>query len=192
MSGILAKKIGMSRVILEDGVCVPVTYVQVLPNEVMQIKSPEKDGYSAIALGTDAYHKPGKNKKFKFLREVRCDDVSSYSLGQELSVKDLGDIKEVVVTAVSKGKGFQGPVRRWNRKVARKTHGTKYIRHGSTMSSAITGRSKPGIKMAGRMGSDTVTLKKRKVVSCLHNENIIAIKGPIPGSNGGLVIIRVS
>lgn len=191
MTGILAKKIGMSRIMAENGNCVPVTYVQILENEIVQLKSEKKEGYSAITLGVDPYNKPSKNKKYKFVKELRVDDSAVYTLGQKLNLKDLGECSEVSVTAVSKGKGFQGPVKRWNRRVARKSHGTKYIRHGSTMSSAITGRSKPGIKMAGRMGGDTVTLKKREVVSLLPAKNICAIKGPIPGPNDSLVIIRV-
>ncbi|MBT4937284.1 50S ribosomal protein L3 [Candidatus Peregrinibacteria bacterium] len=192
MPGILGKKIGMSRIIIANGDCVPVTYIQVLANEVVQLKNKEKDGYSAIAVGVDPYSKPSKNKRFKFVRELRVDDSSLYSLGQKLELKDLGECSEVAITAVSKGKGFQGPVKRWNRRVARKSHGTKYIRHGSTMSSAITGRSKPGIKMAGRMGGDTLTLKKRSVLSLRQDKNICAIKGPVPGPSDGLVIIHAS
>ena len=189
MTGILGKKIGMSRITV-DGNFVPVTYIEATPNEIVQVKTPEKDGYSALVLGFDAYARPTKNRKFKHVREVKVEDSSSYKVGDKVTLADLGEFAEGVITGVSKGKGFQGPVRRWNRRVARKSHGTKYIRHGSTMSSAITGRSKPGIKMAGHMGVDTVTLRNRKIVAVNTDKNVYAVKGAVPGAVNGLVVLH--
>jgi large subunit ribosomal protein L3 len=190
MIGILGKKLGMSRIIDEKGNFVPVTYVQIMDNEVLQVKTVEKDGFSAIVLGFDAYKRQTKNKKYKHIKEIKVDDSSKYKLGQKINLNDLEDLKIADIVSFSKGKGFQGPVRRWNFKVARKTHGTKDARHGSTMSSSITGRSKPGIKMAGRMGGQKVTLKRRKIISVFAEKNIYAVKGPIPGANKGLVILK--
>lgn len=192
MLGILGKKLGMSRVLNEKGLFVPVTYVQSMPNEIIQVKTIDKDGYSAVVLGFDAYNKPSKNKKFKHVREVRVADDHSFKKGQTLSLADLGEFSEADISSISKGKGFQGPVRRWNFRVARKTHGTKYIRHGSTMSSAITGRSKPGIKMAGRMGGDKHTLRARKILNIDTKNHIYAVKGPVPGAADALVLLRLT
>ena len=192
MIGILGKKLGMSQIIQEDGKVVPVTYVHVLENEVLDIRTEEKNGYNALVLGIDPYNKPRKTKKYKHIKEVPIDNPSEIKLGQKITLKDLGECELVHITATSKGKGFQGPVRRWNRSIARKTHGTKFIRHGSTMSSSITGRSKPGIKMAGRMGTDKMTLRDRSVVEINQEKHIYAVKGGIPGAIHGLVILRKS
>jgi len=191
MTGILGKKIGMSRIIDENGNFVAVTYVNVTPNEVVQIKNIEKNGYNAIALGAIPYSRERKNRKYQYVKEFFVEDPSQYKLGQTLSLNDLGELKEVSITAFSKGKGFQGPVKRWNFRTARKTHGTKEGRHGSTMNSSITGRTKPGLKMAGRQGGQKTTLNKRKIVLVDLDKNIYAIKGAIPGAADGLVVLRI-
>jgi len=190
MLGILGKKIGMSRIVLENGVFIPVTYVLAEGNEIIQIRTIEKDGYSALVLGFDAYAQPRKNKKYKFVKEVAVENTADYKVGDKISIADLGDLESVKITGISKGKGFQGGVRRWNFKVARKTHGTKDARHGSTMSSAITARAKPGIKMPGRMGLDQVTLRDRKVVAIDKEKNIYGVKGAIPGTLGSYVVLQ--
>jgi len=191
MIGILWKKIGMSRIIQDDKF-IPVTYVLVPENEILHIRTIEKDGYNALVLWTDAYKKPRKTKKYKFIKEVLIEDSSNYKVWQMLTIKDLWDIETANITAVSKGKGFQGTVKRHKHHVIRKTHGTKYARHGSTMSSCITGRSKPGIKMPGRMGSDTVTLKSRKIVVINIEKNVYAVKGAVPWANDWLVILKAN
>ncbi len=191
MIGILWKKIGMSRIVQDDKF-IPVTYVLVPENEVLQVRTVEKDGYNALVLWTNAYAKPRKTKKYKFIKEVPVEDSSIYKVGQMLTVKDLWDVTVANITGTSKGRGFQGTVKRYNHHVIRKTHGTKYARHGSTMSSCITGRSKPGIKMPGRMGTDQVTLKSRKIVAINIEKNVYAVQGAIPGANDGLVILKAN
>jgi large subunit ribosomal protein L3 len=190
MIGILGKKIGMSRILDDAGNFVPVTYVLCEANEILQVKTQEKDGYNALVLGFDAYAKPSKTRKYKYIKEIIVDDVSSFSVGQKLSAEDIKEVTKADITGTSKGKGFQGTVRRWNFSVARKTHGTKYIRHGSTMSSSITGRSKPGIKMPGHMGNAKVTLKNRTIVLVNTEKNVYAIKGAIPGASDSYIVLR--
>lgn len=193
MSGILGKKLGMSRIVSADGNFVPVTYVEVLPNEVVQIRTPERDGYSALVLGIDPYARPSKNTKFKFIKEVPMADVSAYKVGQTITLADLGTFEEGHVTAISKGKGFQGGVRRWNFTIARKTHGQKYCRHGSTMSTAKKGgsRSRPGIHMSGHMGCETVTLRNRKIVAVYADKGVYAVKGAVPGAADSFVTLKI-
>ncbi len=191
MLGILGKKIGMSRVINEEGHFVPVTYIQAEPNEVIQVKTLEKDGYNAVSLGVDAYARPRKNKKYKFVREVLVDDSSQYKVGQKISLTDLGEIERATITAYSKGRGFQGGVKRWSFNVARKSHGTKDPRHGSTMNNCITGRSKKGNKMPGRMGNAQITLRDRKIILINTEKNVYAVKGPIPGALNGFIVLKI-
>ena len=190
MIGLLGTKVGMSRVVSEEGHFIPVTYVKVDSNEVINIRTPEKNGYSALVLGVCPYAKKRKNKTYKFVREVPVDDVSNYKIGQKLDLNSIIDSKEAVITAFSKGKGFQGGVKRWNFRVARKTHGTKEGRHGSTMNNSITGRSKPGLKMSGRMGGDQVTLHQRKLIDINVEDGVCSVKGSVPGAANGLVILK--
>ncbi|MCD5382971.1 50S ribosomal protein L3 [Candidatus Gracilibacteria bacterium] len=190
-TGFLATKVGMSQIIdNETGKITPVTYISVEENIVTQIKTIEKDGYNAVVLGTNKYNKPTKTRIFKNVKEFKVDSVEGIKIGDKVNLSDFEGMGECHVTGVSKGKGFAGPVKRWNRTIARKTHGTKYIRHGSTMNSCITGRSKKGIKMAGHMGNENTTLKFREVSLIDLDENVFAIKGPIPGFNGGSLIIK--
>lgn len=189
MTGILGKKIGMSRIIV-DGVFVPVTYVDVAPNTIIQIKTVERDGYTALVLGFDMYAKPSKNQVYKFTREIKVDDVSSFTVGQTLSLADLPEFTQGTITAISKGKGFQGPVKLWNHHPLRETHGSKYQRHGSSLTSARTGRSRKGLPMAARMGGEKITLKNRPIIAVMKDENVIAVKGAIPGSINAYVIVH--
>lgn len=190
MIGIIGKKIGMSQFLMEDGTHVPVTFVSVEPNEIMQIKTVDKDGYAAVILGADPYKNPSKNKKFKKVKEFRIAADAEYKKGDQLAVDVLTEVEAVTITAVSKGKGFQGPVKRHNFSIIRETHGTKYARHGSTGACAMPGRTKPGQKMAGHMGLEQVTLKKRKLHLVDKENNVIAIKGAVPGARNTYVFIK--
>lgn len=188
MLGIIGKKVGMAQLFLEDGNIVPVTYISCEPNTVHQVKSNEKDGIDALVLGAEKLKKEKKTKKFKILKEI-SGSVEAKK-GDEVTVKIFEDGENVTVVGVSKGKGFQGPVRRHNFRVARRTHGTKDPRHGSTGACAMPGRSKPGIKMAGRMGNDKTTLRDKTIVRVDSDKNLIAIKGPVPGAKNSFVLLK--
>jgi large subunit ribosomal protein L3 len=186
--GIIGKKIGMTQLFLEDGSIVPVTYISCEPNTVHQVKTNEKDGTDAVVLGAEKLKKQKKTKTFQILKEIAGS--GEVKKGDDVTVGIFEDGEEVTVIGTSKGKGFQGPVKRHNFRVARRTHGTKDPRHGSTGACAMPGRSKPGIKMAGRMGNDKVTLRDRTIVRIDSDKNLVAVKGPIPGSNNSFVLLK--
>ncbi len=188
MSGIIGKKIGMAQIFLQDGDIVPVTYILCEPNTIHDIKTADKDGVDAIVVGAEKLKKPQKTKKYRILREFHSGAESKK--GDEIKVDIFEDEEEITIVSQSKGKGFQGPVRRHNFSVARRTHGTKEPRHGSTGACAMPGRTKPGLKMAGRMGNDKMTLRNRKIIRVDAEKNLIAVKGPVPGAKGSLVLLR--
>ncbi len=188
MSGIIGKKIGMAQIFEENGDFIPVTYISCEPNTIHQVKTAEKDGVDAVVIGADKLKKEKKTKKFKILREFT--GVSEGKKGDTITVDTFNAGDEITVISTSKGKGFQGPVKRHNFSVARRSHGTKEPRHGSTGACAMPGRSKPGIKMAGRMGNDKITLRNRKIVSIDTKRNLIAVKGPVPGGKNGFVLLK--
>ncbi len=178
----------MAQIFEEGGNFVPVTYVVCEPNTICQVKTQEKDGFDAVVLGGEKLNKPRKTKKFRAISQFHGG--SDLKAGDEITADIFADGEKVTITSVSKGKGFQGQVRRHNFTVARKTHGTKDPRHGSTGACAMPGRTKPGLKMAGRMGSDRVTLHDRIVVKVDASRNLIAIKGPIPGAKNSIVYLK--
>lgn len=191
--GILGKKVGMSQFIQDDGRVIPVTYVQCHPNVIDQVKTQETDGYPAIVLGFDAYKNPSKNKTFKVKKEFRVQDTSAYKKGDQVTLSALkdGEVEKVTVTATSKGKGFQGVIKRHNFARGPETHGSHHHREpGSVGMCAKPGRVQKGKKLPGHMGRDTVTLKNRKIVQILPEENVIMIKGPLPGPNNGYITIK--
>ncbi|PCI25162.1 50S ribosomal protein L3 [Candidatus Peregrinibacteria bacterium] len=192
MTGILGKKIGMSRIINDNGQFVAVTYVQSLPNEILQVKTVETDGYSALLLGFDPYNKPTKTRKYKFRKEVQVEDSSSYKKGDFISLADLGDLDIVHITGITRGRGFQGTTKRYQASTLRKTHGTKYYRHGSTLTTAAGrgGGTKKGQRMPGHMGNEQQTLRYRKVVVVNTEKNIYAVKGSIPGAAQSYILLQ--
>lgn len=192
MPGILGKKIGMTRILQDDGRVIPLTVVQCQPNTVVQVKTPEKDGYPALILGFDAIKKPSKNRKFRHLREFRIPEGQEpLTIGSNVAVDIFSDGEEVKVTSVSKGKGFQGVVKRYHFAGGPETHGSHHHREpGSVGANSKPARVHKGKKMAGRMGTDTVTLSNAKVVYLDREKNLLVIKGPVAGSIGSLVIIR--
>lgn len=191
MPGILGKKIGMTRVYNDEGCVIPLTVIQCTPNTVVQVKTVEKDGYPAVVLGFDALKKPSKNRKFRHLREFRISDEGSLKAGDEVKVDIFEDSEWVKVTSISKGKGFQGVIKRHNFSRGPETHGSHHHREpGSIGASARPARVHKGKKMPGRMGCDQITLKNVEIVYRDPEKNLIGIKGPISGSKGSLVIIR--
>lgn len=202
MKGILGRKIGMTQVFTKSGKLIPVTVVSVEPNVVTQIKTKETDGYEAIQLGfdtkreklatkTSAGHAAKANTTPKrFYREIKGVDLSSYSLGQEVKV-DLFTPGEVVdVTGTTKGKGFQGVIKRHNQSRGPMGHGSHYHRRPGSMGTMRPMRVFKGKKLPGHMGMLTVTIQNLEVVAVDLENNVILIKGNVPGPKQGLVIIK--
>ncbi len=191
MPGIIGKKLGMSQILQDDGRVIPVTFVKCDPNEIVQVKTEDKDGYPAIVLGFDAYKNPSKNIKFKAMKEFRVDKADSYKKGDKITLESLKEVKTVTVTSVSKGKGFQGVIKRHGFSGGPESHGSHFHREpGSIGMRAKPGRVNKGKRMAGHMGVDIVTIKNRPVITLAPEQNVMAIKGPIPGANNGYVYIK--
>ena len=203
--GILGKKLGTTRVFRENGQSIPVSALEVGPCYIIQVKRAEKEGYNAIQLGFEPKKEKGLNKPltghlkaagkggFRVLREFRVDDPETYELGQEITseIFNIGD--RVTVSGTSKGRGFSGVVRRWGFSGGDTSHGTRSHRvPGSIGASATPSRVMKGRKMPGRMGYQRVTVKNLRVVDVIREENLILVKGAVPGSNGGLVELRAA
>jgi large subunit ribosomal protein L3 len=204
IQGILGKKLGMTQVFVADGRRIPVTVVEAGPCTVVQKKTESTDGYNALQVGFEAkkshrVNKPmmGHFKKadqgaFAALRELAADNVDEYQVGDQVtcaSVFKAGDI--VDVTGTSKGKGFQGVIKRWGFSGGRATHGSKFHRApGSIGMSASPARVHRGKKMPGQMGNARVTQQNLEIVEVRADQNLILVKGAIPGPNQGLVLIR--
>ena len=204
MKGILGKKIGMTQVFAKDGKLIPVTVVSVEPNVVMQIKTKETDGYEAIQLGfatkkekhsTKAemgHAKKANAAPKRFLKEIKGVEVSNYELGQEIKC-DVFEAGEIVdVTGTSKGKGFQGVIKRYNQSRGPMGHGSQYHRGVGSMGTLRPMRVFKGKKLPGNMGNETVTIQNLEVVAIDLDENVILIKGNIPGPKNSFVVIKSS
>ncbi|TSC96999.1 MAG: large subunit ribosomal protein L3 [Candidatus Peregrinibacteria bacterium Greene1014_49] len=195
MSGLIARKLGMSRVFL-DGAAVPVTYLQVEPNIIVRLKNTEKDGYNAVILGIGKKivrtRKGNELQKFRFLKEWRVDSLEGLTIGSTLAVETIPEASLVTVTAVSKGKGFQGVMKRYHFAGGPATHGSHFKREpGSVGMREMPGRIFRGKKMAGHMGSEQITLHARPVVLCDIEKGVLAVKGAVPGPNGAAVYLTV-
>jgi len=191
MLGILGKKLGMTRILQDDGRVIPITLVQCEPNVVAQVKTKEKDGYPAIVLGFCALKKPMKTRKFRFLKEVKTEENETYNKGDQVTVEKFKDIKTVEVVSVSKGKGFQGVVKRYHFRGGPETHGSHAHREpGSIGCRAKPGRVAKGKKLPGHMGGAQVTLKRIPVEYIDAEKNLIGLKGPVPGANKSLIFIK--
>lgn len=186
--GLIGKKLGMGQIFDAQGSVVPVTYIVCEPNVVWQVKDQAKDGLDAVVLGAEKLKKERKTKKFRTLHQFAGS--GDFTPGAEIDAGIFAEGEEVTVTGTSKGHGFAGRVERHNFRVIRKTHGTKYARHGSTGANTMPGRTKPGIKMAGRMGNDKVTTHNRQIIKIDVKRQLIAIKGPVPGAKNGIVILK--
>lgn len=181
----------MSQVIQDDGRVIPVTFIHCPQNTVVQIKTKEKDGYPALVLGFDAYKNPSKNKRFKVIKEFREEDTEKYKKDQILTLKDTGEMEKVTICSVSKGKGYQGVVKRYKFSRGPETHGSHHHREpGSIGMCAKPGRVLKGKRMPGHMGVKQVTLKGREVVKTVPEKDLIAIKGPVPGANNSYIFIQ--
>jgi len=197
--GVIGKKVGMTSVFTEDGTMVPVSVVAVEPNTVTALRTVERDGYTAVQLGA---HKPRRLTKpragqlkdldpVKDVREFRLADVSEYEVGQKLDVSLFEAGESVDVSGVSKGRGFAGTVKRHHFRRGPETHGSDSHRQpGSIGAGTDPGRVFKGTPMAGRMGSDKITVKKVTVVRTDAEKNLLLVKGPLPGAVGSLIVIR--
>ncbi len=205
MKGILGKKIGMTQVFTEEGKLVPVTVIEVEPNVITQIKTVEKDGYDAIQLATGTMKEKSSNKPAmghtkkantepkRFLKEIRGVNPSDYSLGQTLKVEDVFAAGEMVdVTGISKGKGFQGVIKRWNQSRGPMGHGSKYHRGVGSLGTMLPMHVIKGKKMPGQMGNVQRTVQNLEVVSIDTENNVILIKGNVPGPKKSFVMIHDS
>ena len=199
---LLGKKLGMTRYFLEEGKSIPATALKVGPCVVVQKKSREKEGYSAIQIGFIPREKKRTNKPlrghfknaggggFHYLREIRVEDIKSFEFGQEIKsdVFEIGDT--VHVSALSKGRGFSGVVKRWGFSGGRKTHGSRSHRvPGSIGCSATPSRVQKGKKLPGRMGNHRVTVKNLRVIDVKPDMDVVLVKGAVPGGRNGLVEI---
>lgn len=202
MKFILGKKIGMSQIPDKNGKMVSATFIKAGPCFITQIKSKEKNGYSAVQIGFEEAKKLKKpqeghlkkiKKKLRFLREFRIEDekyLKNLKVGDIIDVSIFKEGEKVNITGKSKGKGFQGVVKRWGFKGAPKTHGTKHA-HRQPGSIGVAGlqRVKKGQKMAGRTGGKTVTIKNLEILDVDKNNNLLVVKGHVPGANNSLVKI---
>ena len=204
MKGILGKKVGMTQVFTTEGKLIPVTVVEVEPNVITQIKTVEKDGYDAIQLGTDSIkeklsNKPeiGHTKKAnttpkRFLKEIRGVNVNDYTLGQTIGV-DIFEAGEIVdVTGTSKGKGFQGVIKRHNQSRGPMGHGSQYHRGVGSLGTMLPMHVLKGKKMPGQMGNVQRTVQNLEIVAVDVENSVILVKGNVPGPKKSLVMIRTA
>lgn len=201
VKSILGRKIGMTQVFSDAGTVVPVTVVEAGPVVVTQVRSNDKEGYSAVQVGFGEVNakrvtKPvaGQFKKSevaptRYLRELPVDDAGDVTVGQQIraDIFEVGD--KVSVTGVSKGKGFAGAMKRWHFHGGPKTHGSMVHRKPQSGGATDAARTFKGVKRPGRMGGETVTTRGLQVVRVEPDKNLLLIKGAIPGSNGGLVVV---
>ena len=202
MKGILGRKIGMTQIFTEAGEVVPVTVVDAGPVVVTQVKTIENDGYNAVQVGfVDAkeksLNKPQKghlaaaNVLKKHLKEFRVEAVDAYTVGQEIKADVFAAGEMIDVTGISKGKGFQGPIKRHGQSRGPESHGSRYHRRpGSMGACSYPGRVFKNKKLAGHMGSVKVTVQNLEVVRVDADKNFILVKGAIPGAKGSVVTLK--
>jgi len=198
--GLIGRKIGMTQVFQDDGTMVAVSVVAIEPNTVTRLRTPARDGYTAVQLGTDVVKKLSKPEtgqlkdlpKVATIREFRVDSVDGMTVGQTFALGDLfaaGDL--VDVTGVSKGKGFAGHIKRHNFHRGPKTHGSDHHREPGSIGPGTTpGRVFKGVRMAGHMGDDGVTIKQVRVVRADPERNLLLVKGSLPGARGSLILVK--
>lgn len=195
-NGLIAKKLGMSRIFTESGEAVPVTYLQVPENTVIRTKSEGKDGYNAVVLGVQPKQwktrKGKEHTRYRDIKEWKVETLDGVEAGKPVSIENFAVDSKVAIVGVSKGKGFQGVIKRHGFARGPETHGSHHHRRpGSVGMKEWPGRVLKGKKMPGRTGSQQVTLHDRVVVAIDTAKNVLAIKGPIPGANGSSVYVTL-
>ena len=203
---LIGKKIGMTQIFDEKGKVVPVTVVEAGPCVVSQLKTVETDGYNAVQIGfgdikpkhvtkpLQGHFKKADVAPKRILKEFRFDDCSAFELGQVIKADVFETGNKVDVTGKSKGKGYAGVIKRWNFGRLKETHGSGPVaRHGGSMGACSSpSRVWKGKKMAGHLGAEKVTVQNLTVVKVDAEDNLLAIKGAVPGPNGGYVVIKDS
>ena len=202
---IIGRKLGMTQVWDEDDNVVPVTVVQAGPCTVSQVKTKETDGYEAVQIGFGDITAKHVNKPMaghfaahgvepmRYLREVRVDNASEYNTGDQVTVADFAEVKAVDVIGTSKGKGFQGTIKRWNFSRGPMAHGSRNQRKpGSIGQCAYPARVRKGLHMAGHMGDERVTVKNLKLVRVDAEQNLMLVKGAVPGGKNAIVQVRMA
>jgi large subunit ribosomal protein L3 len=202
--GLIGRKLGVTQVFQADGTMVAVSVLAIEPNTVTRLRTEDRDGYVAVQLGTETAKRlskpeagqlkdlPKAAQSLKKIREFRVDSVDEFELGQTVALGDLfaeGDL--VDVTGVSKGKGFAGHIKRHNFHRGPKTHGSDHHREPGSIGPGTTpGRVYKGVKMAGHMGDERVTVKKLRVVRADVDKNLLLVKGSLPGPRGSLILVK--
>ena len=200
---ILATKVGMTQIFNENGVLIPVTVLQATPNVVTQIKTVENDGYAAVQVGYGdirevLVNKPRKGHFAKagvankrFLREFKFENAAEYTVGQEIKANIFAEGDKIDVTGISKGKGFQGAIKRHGLSRGPMKHGSKYHRHAGSNGAATTpGRVFKGKHMPGHMGAVKVTVQNLEVVKVDVDNNLLLVKGAVPGSKKSMIVLK--
>ncbi len=203
--GIIAKKIGMTQIFAENGILIPVTVLEAGPCVVTQKKTMENDGYEAVQVGFGEVKESKVNKPLKghfekagvtatkLLKEFKLENASEYELGALIKADIFAAGDKIDVSGVSKGKGFQGAIKRHNQHRGPMAHGSKYHRGVGSLSSATTpGKVKKGKKMPGHMGAENVTIQNLEVVRVDADKNLILVKGAVPGNKGSILVIKES
>ena len=204
MKGILGRKLGMTQVFATDGTLIPVTVVEATPNVVLQKKTVETDGYCAIQVGFEDKREKLANKAEKghvakantapkrFIKEFRYDEMMSYEVGDLVKVDSFVAGEVVDVQGTSKGKGYQGVIKRHNQHIGPKGHGSGAHRIVGSMGPIAPNRIAPGKKLPGQMGNVTRTVQNLEVVAVDTENNLLLIKGSIPGPKKGLVVVKTA
>ena len=198
--GLIGRKVGMTQVFQDDGTMVAVSVLAIEPNTVTKLRTPERDGYTAVQIGTEVSKRLNKPEtgqlkdlpKVATIREFRVDSVDDVSVGQVFSIGDLFEAGDLVdVTGVSKGKGFAGVIKRHNFHRGPKTHGSDHHRAPGSIGPGTTpGRVYRGLKMSGHMGDERVTIKKVRVVRTDTDRNLLLVNGSLPGARGSLILVK--
>jgi len=201
---ILGQKVGMTQIFTDEGIAVPVTVIEAGPCVVVQKKNSERDGYEAIQIGfgekrENLFNRPMKGhyekvglKPKRYLRELRLEDTGPYEVGQEINVDIFAPGEKVDVVGTTKGRGFAGAIKRHGFHRGPMAHGSKYHRRPGSLAAKGPARVFKGRKLPGHYGVERVTVQNLEVVRVDAGQNLLAIKGAIPGPRGGLVIIRDS
>jgi len=203
IKAIVGRKLQMSQIFAEDGTAIPITLIQAGPCTVTQVKTPERDGYSALQIGFGSRKPKNVNKPmkghldkvgkgyFEVLREIRMENASDHEVGEDLAadVFEIGERIDVIGT--TKGKGYAGTIKRWGFQRGPSGHGSKNIREpGSTGNATFPGRVIKGKKMPGQKGNKRTTVMNLRIIDVRPEENLLIVKGAVPGSQNGIVLIR--
>ncbi|WP_413376890.1 50S ribosomal protein L3 [Alkalihalobacillus sp. 1P02AB] len=200
--GILGRKIGMTQVFAENGEVIPVTVIEAEPNVVLQVKTVESDGYEAIQLGFADQKKSNINKPAeghaakasttpkRFIKEIRNVSLAEYEVGQEVKVDTFAIGESIDVTGISKGKGFQGAIKRHNQSRGPMSHGSRYHRRPGSMGPVAPNRVFKGKLLPGRMGGEQITIQNLEVVKVDTERNLLLVKGNVPGAKKSYVTVQ--